>query len=257
MSSRVERKAQARAAREAAERQAERAQSRARRVRLLAGVLATAAAVLVAVIFVSRAGTGEAARPQPAESVALLRGIPQDGAWLGDPKAPVVVEEYADLQCPFCAQFAREVLPGVIRDHVRTGRVRLRLRLLTFLGSDSVRGGRVAAAAALQDRGWEFADLFYANQGAENSGYATDAFLDELAGQVPGLDAQRLERDRSSGAVRERLASDAAAARAAGVDSTPTVLVGPRGGELEAVDVGDAAALRRALDAAAARYRGA
>ena len=33
--------------------------------------------------------------------------------------------EFADLQCPFCKQYATDVLPTVVRDYVRTGKVRL------------------------------------------------------------------------------------------------------------------------------------
>ena len=39
----------------------------------------------------------------------------------------------------------------------------------------------MAAAATLQDRLCEFSELFFRNQGPENSGYATDRFLRGLA----------------------------------------------------------------------------
>ena len=57
---------------------------------------------------------------------------------------------------------------------MRTGKVRLELRLLRFLGPDSDRLARVAAAAAAQNRMWQFVGLAYDSQGQENSGYATN-----------------------------------------------------------------------------------
>jgi protein-disulfide isomerase len=66
--------------------------------------------------------------------------------------APATLTEFADLHCPFCADYARDVLPAVVDRYVRTGRLRLELQLLAFLGDDSLRGGRMAAAAARQDR---------------------------------------------------------------------------------------------------------
>ena len=247
MSSRAAQKAQAREARLAAEQALQAAGARRRRLAILGGVLAAAAAIVAVAIAVSQAATTEA-RPA-AERAALLAGVPQDGPWLGSPSAPVVVEEYVDLQCPFCASFATGELPGIVRDYVRSGRVRLRLQLLTFLGEDSVRGARMAVAAGLQDRQWQFVEAFFAEQGAENSGYATDAFLRERAAEVQGLDAERMEADSAGPEVTRALETSQAAATAAKVESTPSFRVGRRGGAMTTVD---GANLRRALDAALA-----
>lgn len=44
---------------------------------------------------------------------------------LGDPKAPVTVDEYASLACPHCAEFAKDYLPKLKADYIDTGKVRL------------------------------------------------------------------------------------------------------------------------------------
>ncbi len=59
-----------------------------------------------------------------ADTIALLKGIPQSGAWLGAPEAGVQPVVFADLQCPFCGQFDTRVMPTLIRDYVRKGKVR-------------------------------------------------------------------------------------------------------------------------------------
>ena len=51
--------------------------------------------------------------------------------------SPVTLVEYADLRCPFCAQFALEVLPTIVRRYVRTGRVKIEYRGISFIGDDS------------------------------------------------------------------------------------------------------------------------
>ena len=65
------------------------------------------------------------------------------------------------------------MLPAVVDRYVRTGRLRLELQLLAFLGEDSVRGGRMAAAAAGQNRLWPFVDAFYRNQGPRTAATRT------------------------------------------------------------------------------------
>lgn len=80
-----------------------------------AGSVPALALVVALVSFPASAG-GEpglvaaqtAARPASVVSkvAALLRGVPQAGATLGWSSAPVVMEDYTDLQCPTCRQFA-------------------------------------------------------------------------------------------------------------------------------------------------------
>ena len=144
---------------------------------LLGGALLAAVVVVVVAIVISQGGSDDEEQPsasggraqpsQSAEVEKLFGGIPQQGVTLGEPDAPATLIEFADLQCPFCAQYTTGALPSVIEDYVRTGRLKLQLRLLRFIGPDSERGAEVAAAATLQDKGWEFSDLFFRNQGQE------------------------------------------------------------------------------------------
>ena len=85
--------------------------------------------------------------------------------------------EYVDLQCPYCAQYAIYVLPPVLRRFVRTRRVQLEMRRSAALGSSRRVAARALYAAAEEDRMWQSADLFYHNQGEENSGYVTPQLL--------------------------------------------------------------------------------
>jgi protein-disulfide isomerase len=160
----------------------------------LAAVLLLAALVVVGLILVSGGGD-ETETPAGAPSAAqqveqLYAGIPQDGIHLGKAGRPTLIE-IADLQCPFCAQYSTTAMPAIVRDYVRTGRVRYELRFRSFLGRDSVRAAGAAAYAAQRDRMYQFADVFYRNQGPEESGYADSAFIRRIAGQVTGLDPEK------------------------------------------------------------------
>jgi protein-disulfide isomerase len=140
--------------------------------------------------------------------------------------------EFADLQCPFCARFDRDVLPAVVRRFVRPGRLRIELRPIVLLGAASAPAGAAAVAAGNQGRMWQFADLFYRNQGPENSGYVTDAFVARVAAAVPGLSPPRLRRDLPSRAVRSIMIANARLAYTARVTGTPNFRVGRTNGAL-------------------------
>ena len=122
---------------------------------------------------------------------------------LGKAGAPTLVE-IADLQCPFCAQYATTALPTVVRDYVRTGKVRYELRFRSFLGRDCVRAAGAAAYAAKQNLMYQFADVFYRNQGPEESGYADRASSARSPRRCQGLDP-----DKTAAAADDPLAQPA------------------------------------------------
>lgn len=195
---------------------------RARNLAIAAGL----ASLLVLIAVLVSQGSADDDSATPAEDTgdvqALFDGIDQRGIALGDPGAPITLTEYADPQCPFCAAYSEDALPEIVERYVRPGDVRLELNLLTFIGPDSESAARMAYAASLQDRMWQFTDLFYANQEAENSGYVTDDFLFEIAEATPGLDAERALADRESAAVDSLVEEAEASASKLGVESTPS-----------------------------------
>ena len=222
--------------RETAERHA------AERRRACKQLLATAAAA--AVIVAAMIAAGDITRPDrapagpaaAAASASQFDGIAQDGIALGSPTAPVTVVEFADMQCPFCAQFDRDQLPAMVDRYVRTGKVRMQLQVLAFLGEDSVAAARAAASAAGRDRLWQFADGFFQRQGQENSGYVTDDFLRAVdpaavgAGAAAGIGA---------------LAAAEAEAKRHGVQSTPSFAVGGKVVQADGLEAAIAAELKR------------
>lgn len=254
MSTSKERKAQARAERQERERQTALAEQRRKRLMQLGGALAVAAVVVVALVLVSQGGKDQpnagdgGAVVGVADATALLKGVEQRGTSLGDPKAPLVLTEFADLQCPFCKDFALNVLPGVVERYVRTGKLRLELRTLTFIGDDSVRGARAAQAAAKRNRMWNFVELWYRNQGEEQTGYGDDAFVSRIATASGVKPAVALDAIKSS-AFGEPLRQAQTQAQAAAISSTPSFLIGPLAGSGQPVESdGSAASFFTAID---------
>ena len=211
---------------------------------MLGGVLAVAAVVVLVLVLVSSGGDDDKSTPAPAasgvagakETAALFDGIEQKGAVLGDPKAPVTLVEFADIQCPYCAEYAAKALPGLVRDYVGTGKVKMEFRPVVFIGQDSLDGGRVVGAAANQGKGWNAMDLLFHNQGKENSGWLTDSLQGKILGAIPGLDAQKAMADRAANSVRLQLVRADNLSKKYKIEGTPSFLVGRTGGKLEPLE---------------------
>ncbi|WP_445152778.1 DsbA family protein [Baekduia sp. Peel2402] len=238
------------------------AAARKKRLTILGGLLGAAVVIVVAAILISSGGGsdkssgggGDASSIQgAADTKALIGGIPQDGITLGKADAPVTIVEFADPQCPYCAQYTVNEMPKVVQDYVRTGKAKMELRLLTFIGADSLKAASVLEAAGQQNKLWEASDLFYRNQGEENSGYVTDEFLTGIL-DAAGADADKAIAGAGDSAVSQAIAETKTLASKYAVESTPTVLVGPTGGDLTAVDgTPTAAAIGELVDKAAAK----
>jgi protein-disulfide isomerase len=254
-----QRRDQARAERKAREEaEAARAQ-RKRRLWQLGAVLAAAAAVVViAIVISSSGGSGKSTKPpaqgSPASGIAsteaLFAGIPQKGNTLGSPKAPVTLQEFADLQCPVCQAYTLDSMPTLIQNYVRPGKVRMVFHQLPILGPDSLRAAQVAAGAAQQNRLWSFADLFYRNQGEENTGYVTPAFLAKIAAGARVNGAEALAQP-PAGAATAQLAADQTLSNRYAFNATPSFLIGKTGGApqpLTQVDVTDPTSFASAIN---------
>lgn len=244
MASRKEQKEQARAARIAAEQSARERAQRMRRFQVLGGVVVLAAVVVVVLIAVSSGGSNSTNSGNHQAVIASvsneLTGIPQSGVTLGSPSAKVTMTYFGDLECPICAEFTTTsyLLPQFIQDEVKTGVAKVVYRsLCTATCNDE--GQSVfntqqsdAYAAGKQNHFWDYVELFYREQGAEGSGYATQSFFNSIAGQIKGLSMSKWQTDTKDPSLLAQVQSDEAAAVKDSFDSTPVVVfAGPKGQE--------------------------
>jgi protein-disulfide isomerase len=140
-------------------------------------------------------------------------------------------------------------LPKIIDEYVRPGKVRIEYHAFPFIGPDSIRGARFVLAAGLQNRLWQLHEALYRNQGAENSGWLTDALVRRLAREIPGLEANRLFRDALGKNVGTMLDDDLKEVQTRGLNQTPSFLVRVGNQAPYALSVPlEVSAFRRALD---------
>jgi len=207
-----------------------------------AGWLLVAAAVGVGLYLIVRAGAKE---PAPiASSVAAEAGDWQRGA----AESSVTLIEYADPQCPACAQY-QPVLNELFSTYGDKVNFVYRHFPLRSLHANADLASRAAEAAGRQGNIWGMLDLLYAEQSnwsVLESGAARDMF-EGFAEQLT-FDLDRFNADLDDGEVDAAVEADAASGKAAGVTGTPTFFL--NGERLEARSVSD---FSTALDEALAQ----
>ena len=265
---RKQRREQAREQRKATEQAA--AADAARRMRMIQlGVAVTIVVVAIVVILIATGGKSKSGignkheqNATTAEVNSLVGGIPQSGNTLGDPKAPVTLQYFGDLECPFCKEFTLTVLPSIVPQWVRTGKLKIEyFSMSTATGGAESKGAepqgtfnnqQVAAyAAGRQNKAWYFIETFYHEQGEEDSGYVTESYLDKIASQVPGLNLTQWTADRGDKALADQITADAKAASQNGFTGTPSFMIGKTGGTLQKLEPGsltEAAAFNTAIE---------
>lgn len=226
---------------------AERAQAEAARARQrrrlwqLGGALGLAAVVVVAIVLAFGSGGDDGKEslkagetlPGQFEANARFGPLDQSGITIGDPKAPYTFVEFADLQCPFCRDYSVNVMPTLVANYVRTGKMKMVFRNVAFISDDSTRAAQMAAAVARQNKLWQYIDIFYENQGEENTGYVTDEFLRKIGKAVKGLDVEKAMSERGLPAVTKQLNEAQTEWQSNGFTGTPSFLFGPSDGELK------------------------
>jgi protein-disulfide isomerase len=241
------------------EAQAASAERRQRLIKLGSAAAFLAVVVVAVLIVVASSGGGSGGDASNLTEVAeveqLLEGIPQHGMVLGEPSAKATLLEFGDLQCPFCKAYSEEVLPQVIENQIAAGNARLSFNNYTIIGPQSTPAGAAAIAAGKQGRAWNYIELFYRNQGEENSGYVTDEFLTAIARGAGVPDIARWNKDRKSKRVVAEVEATTAKAEGLGFSGTPSFAVEGPGTQgvvktLDTSEVGSAGDIEAAIESA-------
>jgi protein-disulfide isomerase len=187
---------------------------------------------LVAVIGLGALGY-VASRGNPRQVVTLDPNLPpvQSGGYLlGAATAPMEVVEFADFECPACAQFAVLHEPDVRKRLVETGQIRLRfmdMPLVEIGHRNSPTASLAAACANEQGKFWQMHDVLFENQDRWHTAETSDPrkVIDPLARQV-GLDMARYEQCMTSRKYLANIQAHRRTAEQYHVNSTPSFLIG-------------------------------
>ena len=159
------------------------------------------------------------------EKLDMSRRIADDPTAIGSPDAPVVLVEYADYRCPFCALFSQDTLPPLVAKYVDSGDLRVEWRDLPVFGAESSAAAVAGRAAGEQGRFWEFNKAVFAIAPERGHAKLPRERLIQLAGDAGVPDLKKFEADLDSAELKAAVSKDAQEAAALGATGTPTFLV--------------------------------
>jgi protein-disulfide isomerase len=181
------------------------------------------------------------------ETQELFGGVRQEGARLGSESAPVTVQVFADEQSSNCREGFLAVMPTMVEKYARPGKAKVLYRHYSNSENELEYGFYATEAAAEQGEGWQYAYLFFVNQGeadrfgvseAENrrSGLREN-FLESVAGGVEELEPEKWEDAFNEGrepgsAMQESLKAQQELGSKLGIRyGVAMVIEGPNGSE--------------------------
>lgn len=145
---------------------------------------------------------------------------------LGNPDAPVMLEEFGDFECVSCASL-HPVLKALKTEFGGRLVIVFREFPLVSVHPHAMKAAQAGEAAGLQGKFWEMHGLLYENQKTWHEAPDPKALFDEYATRI-GLDMNRFRQDIAGEQVKRRIDLDIERARWIGVDGTPTVFLNGR-----------------------------
>ena len=103
---------------------------------------------------------------------------------LGDPNAPITLVEFGDYQCHYCNVFFQTTEDDIIKNYVKTGKVKMIFKDYNIIGPDSINASHGAHCANEQGLFWEYHDILFSNWTGENNGWASARNLTIFAEEI-------------------------------------------------------------------------
>ncbi|MFW6042445.1 MAG: thioredoxin domain-containing protein [Chloroflexota bacterium] len=159
----------------------------------------------------------EPERPQEPVDVPL-----GDAPAIGDPDAPVVIVEYTDFQCPYCARHFQQTFPRIVENFVDSGMVYYVFKdfPLTDIHPQAVEAAEAAHCAREQDAFIEMHDMLFEQQDAWNGRNDASEIFIEFAGEL-GLEQESFSQCLESDRHVEAIMADREEGASLGVRGTP------------------------------------
>jgi protein-disulfide isomerase len=165
---------------------------------------------------------------QKPQSTPMITSVPgaQPPHFKGGQNAPVVIEEFADFQCPTCAT-VHTMMNEINASYGTRVKFIYRHFPLTQIHPNAFSAALASEAAGMQGKFWEMQNLLFQNQQRWSAASGAQALFESYA-QTLGLDIEKFKADMAGTAVNQRVQADMQRGRSLGVNSTPTILINSR-----------------------------
>jgi protein-disulfide isomerase len=153
-----------------------------------------------------------------------------EGHFRGDPNAPVQILEFADFECPGCAQFANITEPDVRQRLIDSGKANYRYFDFPLTQHrNSVAASNAAACAEEQGKWWEMHDKLFAGQDEWNTQATSNPkkIFARYASEL-GLNGSQWESCFDVAKYQRNIDANQAEGVRRSVGQTPTFIIGDR-----------------------------
>jgi len=144
--------------------------------------------------------------------------------YLGDPNAPVILEEYSDFLCPYCSRHFEQTVPVLIEQYVKTGQVLYVFHDLPLESLHPTAPIGHAAGRCVAEQGasffWSMHDQLFTQQKAWSSLADPSEYLGVLA-ESAGAKKRVYENCINEGATTTQVQESIDAGKALGFTGTP------------------------------------
>lgn len=206
-----------------------------------------------AVVLACSKSSSASAPPSLSSPDSVLAKHADQGRISGSATASVWLVEVSDFQCPYCKQWHDQSYAEIKRAYVDSGRVRLAyVNFPLSMHRNAMPAAETAMCASAQDKFWPLHDALFATQEQWEKLASPQPMFDSLA-TAAGVDMGAFHKCVSAHLMKATIDADIDRATKAGVESTPTFLIG---GTM-VTGAQPLAVFRQALDSALAHAAGA
>jgi protein-disulfide isomerase len=149
--------------------------------KIIVSALILSALLISGAWYYSKHGLQTAAILPAASSVPEVSAITAGGIVVGNPAAPVMMEEYTNFMCSHCQNFAGTTLKRIENEYVKTGKVKLVIYIFPPLEF-----GKAAFCAQEQDKFLEMHDYLFTHQITQEEDFVDFAINAGLDGKIFG-----------------------------------------------------------------------
>lgn len=172
-------------------------------------------AVIVSLLLIGGGWYYSLQTPGSSPTPSVSGGVSEPGIYIGDPNAPVIIEEYTNFLCPACARFAQTTLDQIKEEYMKSGKVKLEIFILP-----PYELSRAALCANEQNKFVEYHDYVFAHQ----TQITKEGDLKDMAVNA-GLDSAKFNVCYDSGKYEDKAVKWSEEGTSRGVESTPTFFI--------------------------------